>query len=164
MKLLVLHLFPAKVILYNGSYLSVTWVITWFRNFILICPLFVSSSILFSFQATGIIISMPLLFWRWNIFFITSTSTWCIAFSKYTNKSSGGDPVIMWTFLCITHSGERVKSSVQRLGIYEKTQPPRLEEISHRHILLSFRASIRGDGPFQVITTTKRCSDFKQVG
>lgn len=112
MKLLVLNLLSAKVILYNDSYLSVSWVITWFRNFILICLLFVSSSMLFSFQATGIIISMALLFWRWYIFFITSISIWCIMISKYPNKSSGGDPVIMWTFLCATHSGEKVTYTV----------------------------------------------------
>lgn len=31
-------------------------------------------------------------------------------FSKYPNKSSGGDPVTMWTFWCNTHAGEKVKS------------------------------------------------------
>lgn len=41
-------------------------------------------------------------------------------FSKYPNNSSGGDLIIMWTFLCITHSGKKVKSSVQWLEIYEK--------------------------------------------
>lgn len=82
--------------------------------------MFVSSSMFFSFQAIGIIISTALLFGRWNIFFITSSCIWYIMFSKYPNKSSGGDPVIMWTFLCITHSGKKVKSSVQWLEIYEK--------------------------------------------
>ena len=76
--------------------------------------------LLFSFQAIGIIISTALLFGRWNIFFITSSCIWYIMFSKCPNKSSGGDPVIMWTFLCITHSGKKVKSSVQWLEIYEK--------------------------------------------
>lgn len=155
MKLLLLNLLPAQVILHD-DYLSVSWVMTWFRNFILICPLFVSSCILLSFRATGIMISMSLLFWRWNILFITSSSTWCIMFSKSPNGPSGGDPGMMWAFLRVTHSGEKVKSSGQRLGIYEKIQPPPLENLSHGHILLSFRANIKGDGPFGVITTTKQ--------
>lgn len=39
----------------------------------------------------------------------------------------------MWIFLCITHSGEKVKSSVEWLRIYEKIQPSLLKKISHSH-------------------------------
>lgn len=140
LKLLVLHLPPAKVILYSNAYLSVSWIITQFRNFISVCPLFVASSILFSSQATGFIISMPLLFWRWNMLFIISNSTWCITLSPCSHKSSGGDPLITQTFLCIAHSGEKVKSSVQGLGIYENIKTPPCEKISQRLCLLPFRA------------------------
>ena len=64
----------------------------------------------------------------------------------------------MWTFLCITHSGKKVKCTVvgnvlKRLGLLHlrKYNIP---------IHLSFRANIRGDGPFQVPTTTKRLHWF----
>lgn len=51
---------------------------------------------------------MPLLFRRQNLFFIISSSTWYIVFSEYSDKSSEEGPATMWTFLCVTHCGDRM--------------------------------------------------------
>lgn len=123
--------------------------------------MFVSSSMLFSFQAIGIIISIALLFGRWNIFFITSSCIWYIMFSKYPNNSSGGDLIIMWTFLCITHSGKKVKCTVvgnlwKRLSLHHLRKyhilstylsEPMLEVMAH------FRSQQQQNG----------CTGFKQI-
>ena len=157
MKLQLSNSIPAKEILYRGSR-----VIPWLRNFILISPCLYQAEFYFLFKLQGSQFPCHCCFEDkiYSLLFQAALGTLCLASIQTSPVKKVLQQCGHFCVLLTVGTGwgvaAKVKSRVPWLGIYEETQPPPLEKTLHGHSVPSFRATVRGDGPFQALTTSRQ--------